>query len=120
MTVEKEEASTFQSADLSITVADMFVELYCQLYKTNYCLEVLVKTLVFLLYWIHTSQNVYLSYSMQLNSNLNSTRPWMFYLQTEAVLKASLLLKYRLLHRDTVFPERIYMTVHCLGRTFMK
>ena len=29
LTVEKEEASTFQAADLATTVADMFIELYC-------------------------------------------------------------------------------------------
>ena len=29
LTVEKEEASTFQSADLATTVADMLAELYC-------------------------------------------------------------------------------------------
>ena len=28
-TVEKEEASTFQAADLATTVADMLAELYC-------------------------------------------------------------------------------------------
>ena len=38
------------------------------------------------------SQNVGLFYSMQLNSDLNFTRPWRFYLQTEAVLKGSVLL----------------------------
>ena len=34
---------------------------------------------------------------MKLNSNLNFTRPLMFYLQTEAVLKASLF-NWRLSH----------------------
>ena len=29
LTVEKEEASIFQAADLATTVADMFIELYC-------------------------------------------------------------------------------------------
>ena len=29
LTVEKEEASIFQSADLATTVVDIFVELYC-------------------------------------------------------------------------------------------
>ena len=29
LTIEKEEASIFQAADLATTVADMFVELYC-------------------------------------------------------------------------------------------
>ena len=29
LTVEKEEATTFQAADLASTVAEMFIELYC-------------------------------------------------------------------------------------------
>ena len=29
LTVEKDEASTLQTADLATTVADMFIELYC-------------------------------------------------------------------------------------------
>ena len=29
LTVEKEEASIFQAADLTTTMADMFIELYC-------------------------------------------------------------------------------------------
>ena len=57
---------------------------------------------------------------MQLNSNLNFTRPWMFYLQTEAVLKASLFLNWRLQHCDTVFPELYSNDLNCLGRTVTK
>ena len=38
---------------------------------------------------------------MKLNSNLNFTRPLMFYLQTEAVLKAGLF-NWRLPHLDTI------------------
>ena len=57
----------------------------------KHCLRSFGKNISFLLYWIHAVK-------MQLNSNLNFTRPWMFYLQAEAVLKASLLLNWRLLH----------------------
>ena len=45
---------------------------------------------------------------MQLNSYLSFTASWMFYLQTEAVLKASLPLNWRLLHWD------------CIARTVFK
>ena len=46
---------------------------------------------------------------MKLNSNLNFTRPLMFYFQTEAVLKASFLTGGCLI--ETLFPE-LYLGEH--------
>ena len=43
---------------------------------------------------------------MKLNSNLNFTMPLMFYLQTEAVLKASLLAGGCC--TETLFPETVF------------
>ena len=56
---------------------------------------------------------------MKLNSNLNFTTPLMFYLQTEAVLKASFFLTGGCLP-ETLFPELYSIDWNCLGRTFMK
>ena len=55
---------------------------------------------------------------MKLNSNLNFTRPLMFHLQTEAVLKARLLTGGCL--TETLFPELYSIDWNCLGRTFIK
>ena len=57
----------------------------------------------------------------KLNSNLNFTAPLMFYLQTEAVLKASLFvfLTGGCLP-ETLLPELYSIDWDCLGRTFMK
>ena len=52
LTVEKEEASTFQAADLATTVADMLLEIYIP-NKTNHCFESFGMNNSFLLYWIH-------------------------------------------------------------------
>ena len=56
---------------------------------------------------------------MKLNSNLNSTELLMFYLQTEAVLKAVFFLTGGCLP-ETLFPELYSIHWNCLGRTFMK
>ena len=55
---------------------------------------------------------------MKRNSNLNFTRPLMFYLQTEAVLKASFSTGCRL--TEKLFLELYSIDWNCLGRTFMK
>ena len=47
LTVETEEASTFQAADLAATVADMFIYIIILLTRPIIVLEVLIKTLVF-------------------------------------------------------------------------
>ena len=56
---------------------------------------------------------------MKLNSNLNFTRPLMFYLQTEAVLKASFFFNGGCL-TETPFPELYSTDWNCLGTTFIK
>ena len=55
---------------------------------------------------------------MELNRSLNFTRPLMFYLQTEAVLKAVFLTGG--CRTETLFPELYSIDLNCLGRTFMK
>ena len=51
-TVEKEEASTFQAADLATTVPLTCLQNYIAS-KTNHCFESFGKNISFLLYWIH-------------------------------------------------------------------
>ena len=70
MTVEKEETSIFQEADLATTVVDMSVKLYCY----NYCFKRFVRTLVSAVLDSY-SQNLGPAFLMQLNSDLNFTRP---------------------------------------------
>ena len=59
---------------------------------------------------------------MKLNSNLNFTTPLMFYLQTEAVLKASFCFFFLTggCLPVTLFPELYSVDWNWLGRTFMK
>ena len=52
LTVEKEEASIFQSADLATTVVDIFVELYCL--QDQWLTYKFGKHVSFLLSWINT------------------------------------------------------------------
>ena len=51
-TVEKEEASTFQAADLATTVPLTCLQNYIAS-KTNHCFKSFGKNISFLLYWIH-------------------------------------------------------------------
>ena len=52
LTVEKEEASTFQVADLATTVPLTCLQNYIAS-KTNHCFKSFGKNISFLLYWIH-------------------------------------------------------------------
>ena len=52
LTVEKEEASTFQAADLATTVPLTCLQNYIAS-KTNHCFKSFGKNISFLLYWIH-------------------------------------------------------------------
>ena len=56
---------------------------------------------------------------MKLNSNLKFTTPLMFYLQTEAVLKARFFLTGGCLP-ETLFSELYSIDWNCLEKTFMK
>ena len=51
-TVEKEEALTFQAADLATTVPLTYLQNYIAS-KTNHCFKSFGKNISFLLYWIH-------------------------------------------------------------------
>ena len=52
LTVEKEEASTFQAADLATTAPLTWLQNYIAS-KTNHCFKSFGKNISFLLYWIH-------------------------------------------------------------------
>ena len=54
-TVEKEEASTFQAADLATTVPLRCLQNYIAS-KTNHCFKSFGKNISFLLYWIHKAK----------------------------------------------------------------
>ena len=51
LTVEKEEASTFQAADLATTVPLTCLQNYIAS-KTSHCFKSFAKNISFLLYWI--------------------------------------------------------------------
>ena len=71
MTVEKEEASTFQAADLATTVADMLANDIAS--KTNHCFKRFGENIRFLLYFNQMSPQ-YIAEIFHPSSSVHNTR----------------------------------------------